>query len=103
MGKVYLFSPIGNTDPIKYSRDGSMLHIARIYKPDVIYLYLSKEMVDNQKLDQRYTKTLELLGEKLNHNFDIHLIERENLIDVQDYDTFYAEFKEKARIDTSYS
>ena len=94
MGKVYLFSPIGNTDPIKYSRDGSMLHIARIYKPDVIYLYLSKEMVDNQKLDQRYTKTLELLGEKLNHNFDIHLIERENLIDVQDYDTFYAEFKE---------
>ena len=94
MGKVYLFSPIGNTDPIKYSRDGSMLHIARIYKPDVIYLYLSKEMVDNQKLDQRYTKTLELLGEKLNHNFDIHLIERENLIDVQDYDTFYGEFKE---------
>ena len=28
MGKKYLFSPIGNTDPIKYLYDGSMIHIA---------------------------------------------------------------------------
>lgn len=94
MGKKYLFSPIGNTDPIKYLRDGSMLHIARVYKPDIVYLYLSKEMVHNQRMDERYTKTLELLGEKLGHTFKVHLIERENLVNVQDYDTFYREFKE---------
>lgn len=94
MGKKYLFSPIGNTDPIKYLRDGSMLHIARVYKPDVVYLYLSKEMVYNQREDERYTKALELLGKKLGHTFEIHLIERESLVNVQDYDTFYSEFKE---------
>ena len=39
MGKKYLFSPIGNTDPIKYLYDGSMLHRCRYYEPDVVYLY----------------------------------------------------------------
>lgn len=43
MSRTYLFSPIGNTDPVKYFYDGSMLHICRYYKPDVVYLYLSKE------------------------------------------------------------
>lgn len=93
MEKRYLFSPIGNTDPIKYLHDGSMLHIARVYKPDIVYLYMSKEMLDNQKADERYTKTLELLGKKLNHKFEIHVIERENLVDVQDYNIFYEEFR----------
>jgi len=37
-----LFSPVGKTDPIKYCRDGAMLNIARNYKPDKIYLYMSK-------------------------------------------------------------
>ena len=27
MAKKYLFSPIGNTDPIKYLYDGSMIHM----------------------------------------------------------------------------
>ena len=49
MGKTYLFTPIGNTDPIKYFYDGSMLHICRHYKPNIVYLYLSKEMIENQK------------------------------------------------------
>ena len=31
MAKKYLFSPIGNTDPIKYLYDGSMIHICRYY------------------------------------------------------------------------
>lgn len=92
MGKTYLFSPIGNTDPIKYMRDGSMLHIARVYKPDVIIMYLSKEMVENHNNDNRYAKTIEFLGEKLNHNFEVRIISREELTDVQEYDSFYNEF-----------
>ena len=94
MGKKYLFTPVGNTDPIKYFHDGSMLHICRHYKPDIIYMYLSKEMMDNQKKDNRYIKTLELLSELMNHPFQIHVIENENMIDVQQYDTFYHEFRE---------
>lgn len=41
-----LFSPLGGTDPISNFRDGSMLHICRIYKPDIVILYMSKEMYD---------------------------------------------------------
>lgn len=60
MGKKYLFSPIGNTDPIKYLYDGSMLHICRYYEPDVVYLYLSKEMAEKDV----YSRHLQLVIEK---------------------------------------
>lgn len=95
MGKTFLFSPIGTTDPIKYFHDGSMLHIARVYQPDIVYLFLSKEMAANHKKDNRYVETLKLLGRKLKHTFEIKVIEREDLVDVQDYDTFYSEFREQ--------
>ena len=89
MGKKYLFSPIGNTDPIKYFHDGSMIH----YLPDVVYLYLSKEMLENHRKDNRYVKTLELLGEALKHNFEIRIIEAPDMVQVQQYDVFYNEFR----------
>ena len=93
MGKKYLFSPIGNTDPIKYFHDGSMIHICRHYLPDVVYLYLSKEMLENHRKDNRYVKTLELLGEALKHNFEIRIIEAPDMVQVQQYDVFYNEFR----------
>lgn len=92
MGKRYLFTPIGLTDPIKYQYDGSMLHICRKYKPDYVYLYLSKETLQHHHEDNRYVKSIELLGKHLNHKFEVHVIEREELIEVQDYDFFYPEF-----------
>ena len=94
---VYLFSPVGNTDPIKYFRDGSLVHICRVYQPDVVYLYLSKEMMEHHTLDNRYVHTLELLGEKLNHSFDIRLIERPDLVEVHRYDWFYFEFQNELK------
>ena len=94
MGKTYLFSPVGNTDPIKYFHDGSMLHICRKYKPDIVYLYLSREMVKNHRKDNRYAQTIELLGKWLNHTFEVRLIMREDLVEVQQYDVFYKEFRE---------
>lgn len=93
MGKKYLFSPIGNTDPIKYFHDGSMLHICRHYKPDIIYLYLSKEMMVNHRKDNRYIESIELLGKHLNHRFQVHIVANEEMIDVQQYDVFYKEFR----------
>lgn len=33
--RYVLFSPVGMTDPISGNRDGSMLHIARKYKPEM--------------------------------------------------------------------
>ena len=51
MGRIILFSPVGGTDPIAQDncRDGSLLHICRIYKPDIVYLYMSHEMRESGK------------------------------------------------------
>ncbi len=93
MGKKILFSPVGGTDPIKYFRDGSMLHICRVYKPDIVYLYLSHEMLEQHRKDNRYAASIEHLGELLNHTFEVRIIERDDLIDVQQYDVFYMDFR----------
>ena len=50
-----LFSPIGNTDPITNNYDGAMLHIIREYRPDKVYLYLSKDIVNKEEKDHRYS------------------------------------------------
>ena len=88
-----LFSPLGKTDPISNKHDGSMLHICRIYKPDKVYLYMSKEILQDHESDNRYVFCLEKLGELLNHNFEIEIIERPELVYVHKLDDFYEEFK----------
>lgn len=90
--KRYLFSPVGMTDPIKYQKDGSMLHICRVYQPDVVILYMSQEILALHRKDNRYVATLELLGQKLHHNFDCRVISREGLVEAHQYDVFYQEF-----------
>ena len=62
MGRKILFSPIGGTDPIKYYRDGSMLHICRHYQPDIVYLYLSHELLAYHKKDNRYVDAVSQIG-----------------------------------------
>lgn len=97
MSKKILFSPVGGTDPIKYCRDGSMLHICRYYKPDIIYLYMSHEMLEYHKKDNRYIYAIEQLGICLNHVFETHLIERDELVNVQQYDVFYRDFRDEIK------
>lgn len=41
-----LFSPIGNTDPWRNNRDGSMLNIVRTYLPDVVELFFTESIWD---------------------------------------------------------
>lgn len=95
MGRVVLFSPIGGNDPVSSATeyDGSMLQICRYYRPDEVYLYLSKEMVERQERDDRYRYCIEQLGKLLHHKFEVHCIERPDLEDVQLYDYYYDEFK----------
>ena len=71
-----LFSPLGMTDPIRFFKDGAALNVARKYQPDVIYLYMSKEIVQKHKEDNRYVYSFEKLGELLGKDFEIHTIER---------------------------
>lgn len=91
--KKILFSPVGGTDPISNFRDGALLHICRVYQPDIIYLYLSKEMCDFQEKDDRYRYCLKKLGEKIHKTFEIHEIERKELVNVQIFDIFIEEYR----------
>ena len=88
-----LFSPLGMTDPIRFFKDGAALNVARKYQPDVIYLYMSKEIVQKHKEDNRYVYSFEKLGELLGKDFEIHTIERPDLEDVQLFDSFLTEFR----------
>lgn len=94
MNKKILFSPVSGTDPISESNlyDGPLLHIARHYKPDIIYLYMSKEMLEKQKQDDRYRYCLKKLSERLKHNFEVKVIERKELEKVQLFDAIYKDF-----------
>lgn len=95
MGKSILFSPVGGTDPISWTNgyDGAMMHIARVYRPDKIILYLSAEMLAFHRSDNRYVYCLEKLARLQNREMpEIEIIERPELRNVQHFDIFFDEF-----------
>lgn len=94
--KRVLFSPVGGTDPISANNmyDGALLHISRCYQPDVIYLYLSNEILGLHEQDNRYMYCLQGLDEMQGRHTEYHVIKRPDLVDVQDFDTFYPDFQE---------
>ena len=92
MDNLVLFSPIGHSDPTRGFRDGSFIHICRIYKPQKVYLYMSKEMCDYDDLDNRYEIFLQKLCQKLAFNCDVIKIRRPDLIRVNDFEAFYGDF-----------
>ena len=96
MSKTVLFSPIGGTDPIseKNCYDGALLHIARHYIPEKIYMYMSKEIMDNHAKDNRYLYCLDRLYERLGKKYEYVIYERPDLVYVQEFNYFYFEFKE---------
>lgn len=96
---IILFSPLGNHDPIATSnlRDGSMLHIARVYQPDKVILYMSKFILENHKKDNRFLYCLDKLAEMQNRKMEYEIIERPDLNEVQDYDYFCRDFTEEIK------
>ncbi|MCI9102405.1 MAG: CRISPR-associated protein Csm6 [Lachnospiraceae bacterium] len=95
MKQTILFSPVGGTDPISNTngRDGSLLHICRVYQPDKVILYMSKEILDNQAKDDRYRYCLDRLAQKQGRKMEYEIIERPNLSNVQEFDFFYQDFR----------
>lgn len=94
MGKKILFSPIGGTDPMSQDncKDGSFIHICRVFKPDHVVMYMSKEMLDYQEQDNRYIYCLNKLSEKIGQSISYDQIRRNDLIAVHDYNYFYEDF-----------
>ena len=91
--KRILFSAVGSTDPIAGQHDGAILHIARNYDLDEIYLYYSKEMCEIEEKDDRYLYCLDKLKEKRGKEFAVRKIYRPELTDVHIFDFFLTEFK----------
>lgn len=87
--KRVLFSPIGDTDPIKDGYDGAMLHIVRHYKPEVVILYLTQEMVEKDEQDNRY----ELFIKKLQPGCKVIKIKRD-ITEAHNFDIFVDDFNE---------
>ena len=56
--KKVLFSPIGNTDPIRECYDGACLHIVRHYQPDEVVLFFTKEMWEREQANHCYTRAI---------------------------------------------
>ncbi len=55
-----LFTPVGDTDPVRGYHDGGMLHILRHYVPvDRIFVFLTKEMEDKEAESGCYTKGIQ--------------------------------------------
>lgn len=96
MSRRILFSPVGGTDPISAANwyDGSLLHICRYYRPDVVYLYMSGEILEKEKEDDRYMYCLRRLDEMQDRKTQYIRIERPELKNVEEYDFFYQEFRE---------
>ncbi len=99
MGKIVLFSPVGGTDPMSADNDhdGSLIHIARHKRPDLIYLYMSAEMLEIEERDHRVTEAIGLLGKHLNHHFDFKIIARPEMRNVHRFDPFYQDLREVLR------
>jgi CRISPR type III-A/MTUBE-associated protein Csm6 len=95
MNQLILFSPVGGTDPISaYNcRDGSLLHICRKRMPDKVIMYMSKEILENHKTDNRYIYCLDKLAQLQNRTMQYELIKRPELENVQEFDFFYKEFR----------
>ena len=102
MGKAkhetILFSCLGTTDPVRGEHDGAMLHIARHYRPDRIFWYMTKEMRLADEKDHRFERSIEYL-EKQCPGYTPEILppyydERE---DASDFDAFYDVFEEQLR------
>lgn len=95
MNQTILFTPIGGTDPISETNyyDGAALHICRMYKPEKIVMYMSKEMLENQERDDRYRYCLNQLAKMQKRKMDYEIIERRELTQVHEFDFFYQDFR----------
>lgn len=77
----------------KNMHDGALLQIVRHHKPDLIYLYMTEEILKNHEKDNRYLYSLDKLGEHIQHTFEIKIIERRNLKKVQLFDPIYTDIR----------
>jgi len=86
--KSVLFSPIGTSDPIRSQCDGPMLHIVRHIKPEAVWLFLTSEMAEYHRKDDRYRKSIQ----RVLPECKVRIIETD-INDPSDFDACYKKFR----------
>lgn len=76
-----LYTPAGDTDPIRGFRDGAILHIIRHYAPDKVVVFLSAEMTRKEEERQIFSKAIRNLAPQC----EIEFI-KENIVDAHHID-----------------
>lgn len=90
-----LFSPIGNTDPWRGDRDGAMLHIVRHYKPEVVYLFITKSLWEgNQRFEGHKNFDWENIIKHVHPSCEV-IVDVEDVENAHDFDSFKDIFHEK--------
>lgn len=64
-----LYSPAGDTDPIRDCYDGALLHIIRTYKPSYARIFLSAEMTAKENSRQIYSKAIKCVAPECKFDF----------------------------------
>ncbi len=88
MKRKVLFSAVGNTDPVSRGYDGPLVHICRNYKPDVVYLFYSKDMIYRHERVEYCLSELEKTFDD-GHRFEIIKMEEPTLEEAHKYNTFF--------------
>ena len=87
--KQILFSCAGTTDPVRGEHDGPMLHILRHYRPEAVYVFLTPEIRDLARGDDRFEKTRAWISEHWGgYQPEFHYIESD-VVQAQDMDALY--------------
>ena len=87
MSKKILLTFAGNTDPTRGEHDGPIIHICRYYKPDKIYLILTKEM--EERNEEPYNIYKRAIKENLkNYNPEIICI-KTGIKDAHHFDIYF--------------
>lgn len=70
MDKYILIAAPGKTDPIRGESDGPILHIARHYKPEKIFLFFSEEIGEEEQEYHHIEHAINWLGERMGRHFE---------------------------------
>ncbi len=75
-------------------RDGAMLHIIRYYHPEVVALFLTREMMKRHEKDDRYRKAICAVCPDIRSE-DIRIIDHGEIVDANKFELFDRHFRKE--------
>ena len=89
-----LFSCVGTSDPFRGLHDGPLLHILRHYRPDEVFVFLTKEIIEyNNRNGCTKDRMISYFHDKLNEYAPFIELYVSNISDPSDLDTIEEDIK----------